>query len=122
MDAISGELFGKLIESEVGENRNSCDDRIRLDYRRGRSRETEDWEVAHLACHSVTPTSPNGVETLLRRLADDVTRVYGGSPGAQFMAFTENFGIAVQGCKVKCACQNTPKTITRENLIWREGA
>ena len=35
MDAILGELLGKLIEPEVGENRNSCDDRIRLDYGRG---------------------------------------------------------------------------------------
>ena len=122
MDAISGELLGKLIEPEVGENRNSCDDRICLDYGRGRSRETEDWEVTHLTCHSVIPTSPNSVETLLRRLADDVAGVYGGSPGAQFIAFTENSGIVVQGRQVKRACRNTPKTITRENLIWREGA
>ena len=81
----------------------------------------EGWEVTHLPGHSITPTSPNSIETLLRRLADDVTRIYGGSPGAKFIAFTKNFGVVVQGRKVKCARQNTPITVTRENLIWREG-
>ena len=34
-DAISSEFLGKLVEPKAGEDRNSCDDGVRLGYGRG---------------------------------------------------------------------------------------
>jgi hypothetical protein len=79
-------------------------------------------ELTHLSHHNVTVTSPNSIETLLRRLADDVARLYVCAPGALFIAFVEQSGDEVQRHHVKYAGQHTPKTITCENLIWHEGA